>query len=99
MLSVSDIIKLLEQVPGWKAVVGLPKRLAELESRVKSLEEAKGDAKPNPRDCPGCGARMQVVGERRHGALGPVGGKIHDMQCDGCGMRVSRDYLPSEGYL
>jgi hypothetical protein len=97
-ISVSDIIKLLEQVPGWKAVVGLPKRLAELEARVKALEEAKGAAKPNPRDCPICGARMTVVSETDHPTLGPVGVKVHAMRCDGCGNTASRNYSAGSGY-
>lgn len=57
-VSVSDIIKLLEQVPGWKAVVGLPKRLAELEARVKALETGSGAPKAlGATDCAKCGAR------------------------------------------
>jgi hypothetical protein len=98
-VSVSDIIKLLEQVPGWKAVAGLPKRLAELEARVKVLEEVKGAAKPNPRDCPMCGARMSVIAERKHPQLGPVGVLVHDMKCDGCGNTTERQYSAGKGYL
>jgi hypothetical protein len=32
------MIKLLEQIPIWKSLVGLPKRIAELEQRVAALE-------------------------------------------------------------
>jgi hypothetical protein len=98
-VSVSDIIKLLEQVPGWKAVAGLPKRLAELEARVKALEESKGAATPHPKDCPMCGARMSVLSEQPHPQFGPVGILIHKMKCDGCGNTALRDYSPGKGYV
>jgi hypothetical protein len=39
-LSVSDAIKLLDEIPIWKAVAGLPKRVAELERKVQALETA-----------------------------------------------------------
>lgn len=98
-VSVSDIIKLLEQVPGWKAVAGLPKRIAEIEARVKSLEDSKGSAKPHPKDCPICGARMSVTSEHNHPVFGPVGILIHKMKCDGCGNTAERDFSPGRGYV
>jgi hypothetical protein len=36
-VSVSDILKLLDQIPIWKAVSGLPKRIAEIERRLEAL--------------------------------------------------------------
>ena len=100
-VSVSDIIKLLEQVPGWKAVVGLPKRLAELEARVKALETGSASklVSPGPKDCPLCGAVMSVTKESPHEHLGPAGVKTHTMQCDGCGNTAERMYQPGKGYL
>jgi hypothetical protein len=99
-VSVSDIIKLLEQVPGWKAVVGLPKRLAELEARVKTLETGN-TARPvvaRPKDCPICGAAMRVTAETEHGVFGMQGLKTHSMKCDGCGNTAERMYTPGKGY-
>jgi copper chaperone CopZ len=99
-LSVSDIIKLLEQVPGWKAVVALPRRLAELEARVKALE--RGQARPKdalgPKDCPICGAVMSVVEETDDPNFGPMGVKIHRMHCDNCGQNAKRQFEPGKGY-
>jgi hypothetical protein len=39
MISVSDILKLLDQIPIWKAIFRLPKRVAELERIVGELQE------------------------------------------------------------
>jgi hypothetical protein len=101
-VSVSDIIKLLEQVPGWKAVAGLPKRLAELEARVKVLETGCASAPsppPGAKDCPLCGAVMRVTAERPHVHFGPQGMKTHTMLCDGCGHTAERMYSPAKGYV
>ncbi len=46
-LSVSDAIKLLEEIPIWKAVAGLPKRVAELE-RMAALETAASAVAAKP---------------------------------------------------
>jgi hypothetical protein len=73
-ISVSDVIKLLEEVPIWKAVVGLPKRIAELERKVEALETAAG-AKAAPltgKECPICGATMKVVKETPHHTFGKI---------------------------
>ena len=100
-LSVSDIIKLLEQVPGWKAVAGLPKRLAELEARVKALESGAGrpSQAPGPRDCAKCGAVMRVTDERSDQTFGRHGVVVHVMACDNCGHTTERKYSARQGYL
>lgn len=96
-VSVSDIVKLLEQVPGWKAVIGLPKRLAELEARVRALEiGSKTAAGPGPRDCPMCGAVMRVEQEAAHRRFDAL--KIHRLVCDGCGNKAERIFQPGKGY-
>lgn len=99
-LSVSDIVKLLEQVPGWKAVVGLPKRLAELEARVAALEKAAGKPKAAGSEaCPKCGATLTLQDEIEHPTFGTMGVKRRLFLCAACGQRAERDWSPGKGYL
>jgi hypothetical protein len=41
-ISVSDILKILDQIPIWKALRELPKRVTELETRLKAHEDNSG---------------------------------------------------------
>lgn len=96
----SDILKALELVPGWKAVASLPKRLAELEARVATLEKSAG--KPNAAGaeaCPKCGATLSLQEELPHPTFGRMGVKRRVFLCDACGRQAERDWSPGKGYL
>ena len=56
MISVSDVLKLLEKIPVWGTLSKLPERVKLLEQKVASLEAA-GPA-PGRRPCPACGQYM-----------------------------------------
>lgn len=102
-ISVSDALKLLDQIPIWKAVSALPKRVAELERRVSELEAA-AKASPAPakipeaRICPLCSSEMKVVAELPHPTFDFAGVKIHKLSCTGCDNKTERDYRPGKGY-
>jgi Zn ribbon nucleic-acid-binding protein len=98
--SISDLIKLLEHVPGWKAVKALPERLTELEKRVAELEERDGDAaKPTAGlQCPLCEGAMKVVAERPHEHFDFAGVKTRSVECSACGHRSERNWSPKDGY-
>jgi hypothetical protein len=96
-ITVSDMLKILEQIPGWKAVAGLPKRVAELERRVQELETQKPHVPPG-RECPICGAVMDVIDELPHPHFGSMGVKVHSMRCPHCEHKTSRDFEPGKGY-
>lgn len=100
MISASDIVKLLEQIPIWKAISTLPKRVAELERQVAELQKASAQSKPqiSGRECPICGSAMKVTKERPHPHFNFAGVKIHDMQCPDCGTAVQRTFEPGKGY-
>ena len=100
-LSVSDVIKLLDEIPIWKAVAGLPKRIAELERKVAALEttaSAKAAA-PTGKECPICGVTMTVVKETPHPRLGFGGLMSHQMVCNECGEKTTRAFESGKGYL
>jgi hypothetical protein len=96
--SVSDILKILEQIPIWKAVTGSPKRVAELERKVAQLEEKSTSKAPLGRDCPICGATMKVLSEKPHPMFGFGGIKIHQMKCPECDNETQRSFEPGKGY-
>jgi len=101
--SVSDLIKLLDEVPIWRAVAGLPKRLAELERKVTELEAAIKAKSATPvipegRICPICGSEMKVTSETAHPTFHFAGVKVHHMECTSCGNQTQRQYTPGKGY-
>ncbi len=100
MISVGDILKILDQIPIWKALREMPKRVAELEARVQKLEAEKAAAPPKPtgRECPMCGAEMKVLAETGHPQFSFAGVKVHTMKCDVCEHTASRDFTPGKGY-
>jgi len=98
--SVSDILKILNDIPIWKAVVGLPKRVAELERAVGELREKSAVTPsrkaPPGRECPICGATMKVLSESEHPTFGFAGVKVHNMECPECGNKTTRDFNPGK---
>jgi len=102
-ISVGDILKVLDQIPVWKTVAGLPKRMAALEAEVAALKEqanAKPLAKPTPAAlvCPFDGETMKVMQERNHPEFGFAGLKVHIVECPSCNHRFDRMFDPRKGY-
>ena len=95
-VSVTDILKILDQVPGWKAVMGLPKRVKELEERIAALE---GRPKaPAAEACPHCGAPMTVTASRPDPMFGTFGVQEQTLACSnaGCGNIEHRQFDPNK---
>jgi len=82
----------------WKHLAALPKRLAELEARVKALEQGATTAKSDALDCPRCGARLTFVSESPHHIFGDMGLKVRHLRCDGCGYEATREWSQAKGY-
>lgn len=98
MISVSDILKILDQVPVWKTLTALPKRLRDLEERVAKLE---GRPAAKPADaCPICGEAMKVTASRPHPLWGSMAGiKEQTLTCTSpdCGHTDTREFDPAKG--
>jgi hypothetical protein len=102
-ISVSDIIKILDQIPIWRNLAAFPKRLDSLEARLAALESAKPSLLTAPvidpaKACPMCGAEMKVVAENPHPQFDFAGVKVHQMTCPSCSHHTSRDFRPGKGY-
>jgi len=101
-ISVSDVLKLLDEIPIWKAVRALPKRITELEARLKALEDAAGQKPiaqtPTALVCPICESRMKVKSESPHPEFAFAGVKVHTVECPSCGHKSHRDFDPGKGY-
>jgi len=82
MISVSDILKLLEKIPVWKDLVALPAKVKRLEDRVAQLEsdpEAKGDT------CPYCEQQtLKLLEIKEDGPFGDLGGQKWVYKCSNC---------------
>ena len=96
MISVSDILKILEQWPRWKALTAMPERLKALEDRVAALE-ARPKA-PAADACPLCGEAMKVTASDAHPIFGTFGVQERTLTCTNgaCGHSEKREFDPSK---
>lgn len=97
LVSASDILKILDQVPWWKALRSAPERLDALEKRVADLEARLASPAPTPgQPCPACGqpALRRTGTKPMAGELGELGGKVEAWTCTNCGAVDERTVLP-----
>lgn len=97
MISVSDILKILDQVPIWKTVKELPKRIDALEAENKELRARLDSLLEAPRKaqgqlCPACGepAVRRKSSQPSKGPFGRLGARDEVWSCDACGDTESR---------
>ncbi|PTX45612.1 hypothetical protein IQ03_04520 [Gemmobacter caeni] len=94
MISVSDIVKILDQIPVWKTLKALPGRIEALERRVAELEGAKllpGKLPGEP--CPACGmpGLRRTSSKVSSGPFGVLGARDEEWTCESCGEIDHRD--------
>lgn len=100
MVSVSDILKILDKVPIWQTLTILPKRVEAREVRVAELEVAAAQARSVPKSsgerCPGCGEHQvfRISSTPATGRLGNMGLRDEVWTCKTCGQSDERKKTP-----
>ncbi len=75
-----------------------PNRVDDIDARLKALEAKAPKVIQKGRDCPKCGAEMELISEQPDEQHGSAGLKEHQLTCS-CGMATSRKFMPGKGYL
>ncbi len=91
MFGLSDLNTLLEKIPVWKRLVGLPAEVDALRERVAALEAKLGQ--PLSKDaCPQCGERTFFVEKSQPslGGMGKAGYLDRVYACKACGFREQK---------
>ncbi len=85
MLTINELIKLLEKAPLWKRHAPLPDKVAELECRVAALETHLAD-RTSGAYCEHCGSgNVKRIGAVPDPAFGDVfGDKLPKYRCENC---------------
>ncbi len=99
MSAIADVAKLLEQIPIWKRLKGMPAEIEGLQARVAALE-ALVKTRPAAETCPLCNSgSLKVTSVKPHPIFGDVGGlQERTMKCDNssCGHTETREYDPNK---
>ncbi|CAG9177668.1 hypothetical protein [Cupriavidus pampae] len=83
--SVSDLVKLLEQLPVWKQVIGLVKEVEALKKRVEMLEKSQTQT-PKGDECPRChGLSYKLERTEADPTFGDMGVQRRVYVCGSCG--------------
>lgn len=94
MVSVSDIVKILDQVPIWRTLKALPGRIDALEKRVNDLESRPKQA-DHLHTCELCGKPAKVTDVREHPTFGVFGRKQRTITCED-GHAIDYDWEPGK---
>ncbi|MBK3745915.1 hypothetical protein G3A39_42975 [Paraburkholderia aspalathi] len=89
-----DILKILDQVPGWKAMKYLPGRVKLLEDELAALKEQMKAPAEKPGDaCPYCGKyAMRMAGSvPMGGRIGQLGVMRESWKCGDCGKTLEKN--------
>lgn len=85
MFSLSDLVKLLEQIPAWKQLRAMPAELEALRRRVELLEESASRA-AGADECPKChGLTYGLEKSVDDPVFGRLGVQRHHYRCASCG--------------
>lgn len=84
-LSASDLLKLLEQLPVWKQLVGMSKEIEALKKRVELLEQLQQQA-PKADQCPKCrGLAYRLKETIADPTFAVLGVQRQVYECSSCG--------------
>ena len=95
MITLGDIVGLLDKLKFWQDLKTLPGRMAEMEKRLALLEGTK--ARPDRPACPICETgTMRTAKVEPHPISGDLGGQLHSLSCENatCGHTETREIFP-----
>jgi len=85
MISVSDLLKILDKLKIWKELKALPAKVAELEARISTLENSK-KTNNDAEFCPKCRANtMEFISSEPDPIFGECGLYNRTYKCPTCG--------------
>ena len=88
MISISDMLTLLDRIPLWGQLKALPNRVNELEKRIAELE-----SKPSSNDeiCPKCKQKtFELISSQKDKTFGPLGVYERTYKCSSCGFEEAK---------
>ncbi|MGS1060560.1 hypothetical protein [Burkholderia glumae] len=89
-ISSGDLLKLLEQLPVWKQMVGMSKEIEALRKRVELLEQSQQQI-PKADQCPKCnGLAFKLDRTIPHPTFGMMGKQLRVYVCGTCGHTENR---------
>ena len=94
LVSVTDILNVLKQVPEWIGLKEMLTRMKALEARVAALEATL--AKPAAPPCPLCGKPMKTTAVAPHPQFGRHGWQDHTLACTDCPHTETRTLNPTK---
>ena len=88
MISVKDILALLDKIPIWKQLNELPARVTELENRVQALESKKVT---KSEICPRCKEDAYMLESSKPNVhFGDTGAQDRLYKCQSCGFEETK---------
>lgn len=87
-----DLIAMLRKIPDWNDLLALPKKVAELESRIKALEG--GESVTFDR-CPKCKKpTFELISSSPNAMMGEIGAVDRLYRCNQCSFEETKIHVP-----
>jgi len=88
MISISDMLNILDKIPIWKQLKALPAKVEALEKRIAELE-----SKPSSNDdiCPKCKQKtFELISSQKDETFGELGVYERLYRCSSCGFEETK---------
>lgn len=91
MLSITDLLALLDKWPSWKRITDAPARITALEQRVLMLEKQMRGGSGTDATCPKCGEpTFLLISSAPDDVFGQLGQSRRHYRCAECGFEESK---------
>ena len=89
MLTISDILKLLDKIPIWNQLKNLPAKVEKLELRIAELENPQPKSQHD--QCPKChDYSFELISSEPHPDFGEMGVKNRLYRCSNCDFKETK---------